>query len=160
MTTPRVPILAEALRLFFGRAHVQRQHRLAQGHRVGERSDAHPVKTGDRDDGEVGDLRRRLLALAVLGRRGVQGGGVIDAIEVAPGEKGDGCERDHDQQRDPGSGGEVRPRDRDRELSRFPDVFDRAIATFAEVYADQNERDHAALVDAIATGRVQPGAER
>jgi hypothetical protein len=26
------------------------------------------------------------------------------------------------------------------------DVFDRAIATFAETYADQAERDHAALV--------------
>jgi uncharacterized protein (DUF2252 family) len=35
------------------------------------------------------------------------------------------------------------------------DVFGRAIAAFAEAYADQNERDHAALVDAIATGRVQ-----
>jgi len=34
------------------------------------------------------------------------------------------------------------------------DVFDRAIADFAEAYADQNERDHAGLVDAIATGRV------
>jgi uncharacterized protein (DUF2252 family) len=40
------------------------------------------------------------------------------------------------------------------------DVFDRAIAAFAETYADQNERDHAALVDAIATGRVQAHAER
>ena len=35
------------------------------------------------------------------------------------------------------------------------DSFDRAVATFAETYADQNERDHAALLDAIATGRVQ-----
>ncbi len=34
------------------------------------------------------------------------------------------------------------------------DVFDRAIADFAEAYADQNERDHAGLVDAMATGRV------
>jgi hypothetical protein len=34
------------------------------------------------------------------------------------------------------------------------DVFDRAIATFAEAYADQNEHDHAALVDAIDAGRV------
>jgi hypothetical protein len=34
------------------------------------------------------------------------------------------------------------------------DVFDRAIAAFAEAYADQNERDYAALLDAIATGRV------
>ena len=40
------------------------------------------------------------------------------------------------------------------------EVFDRAIAAFAESYADQNERDHAALVDAIATGRVQAQAER
>jgi hypothetical protein len=39
-------------------------------------------------------------------------------------------------------------------------AFDRAIAAFAEAYADQNERDHAALVDAIATGRVQTDAER
>lgn len=31
--------------------------------------------------------------------------------------------------------------------------FDRAIATFAEAYADQNERDHQALVDAVVTGR-------
>ena len=35
------------------------------------------------------------------------------------------------------------------------DAFDRAIAAFAEAYADQNERDHAALVDAIANGRVE-----
>jgi hypothetical protein len=35
------------------------------------------------------------------------------------------------------------------------EVFDRAIAGFAEAYADQNESDHAALVDAISTGRVR-----
>ncbi|SHI08771.1 DUF2252 domain-containing protein [Streptomyces sp. 3214.6] len=34
------------------------------------------------------------------------------------------------------------------------DVFDRALATFAELYADQNEKDHQALLDAIAAGRV------
>jgi hypothetical protein len=34
------------------------------------------------------------------------------------------------------------------------DRFDQAIADFAETYADQNDRDHAALADAIATGRV------
>jgi uncharacterized protein (DUF2252 family) len=34
------------------------------------------------------------------------------------------------------------------------DGFDRAIADFAEAYADQNERDHAALTEAIASGRV------
>ena len=39
------------------------------------------------------------------------------------------------------------------------EVFDHAIATFAEAYADQNERDHAALVDAIATGRVKAETE-
>jgi hypothetical protein len=39
------------------------------------------------------------------------------------------------------------------------DVFDRAIAEFAEAYADQNERDHAALLDAIRTGRVQADQE-
>jgi uncharacterized protein (DUF2252 family) len=35
------------------------------------------------------------------------------------------------------------------------DVFDQAIATFAETYADQAERDHAALLAAIKDGRVQ-----
>jgi uncharacterized protein (DUF2252 family) len=34
------------------------------------------------------------------------------------------------------------------------DVFDRALAEFAERYADQNERDHAALVEAVEHGRV------
>ncbi|MEV7870787.1 DUF2252 domain-containing protein [Streptomyces sp. NPDC088124] len=34
------------------------------------------------------------------------------------------------------------------------DVFDRALVRFAESYADQNERDHQALVDAVASGRV------
>ncbi|MFD9961717.1 DUF2252 domain-containing protein [Amycolatopsis sp. NPDC058986] len=35
------------------------------------------------------------------------------------------------------------------------DVFDRAIADFALAYADQSERDHQALVQAIADGRVE-----
>jgi uncharacterized protein (DUF2252 family) len=39
------------------------------------------------------------------------------------------------------------------------DVFDRAIADFAEAYADQNERDHAALLEAIDSGRVQAQTE-
>ena len=34
------------------------------------------------------------------------------------------------------------------------DVFDRAITDFAAAYADQNERDHQALVDAVAAGRI------
>jgi hypothetical protein len=34
------------------------------------------------------------------------------------------------------------------------DAFDRALAVFAESYADQNERDYAALRDACDTGRV------
>jgi uncharacterized protein (DUF2252 family) len=34
------------------------------------------------------------------------------------------------------------------------DVFDRALAAFAEVYADQNERDHALLNQAVKEGRV------
>ncbi|MFE4549340.1 DUF2252 domain-containing protein [Streptomyces sp. NPDC056785] len=34
------------------------------------------------------------------------------------------------------------------------DVFDRALVTFAERYADQNERDHRALLEAVRTGRV------
>ena len=34
------------------------------------------------------------------------------------------------------------------------DVFDRAIAKFASAYADQNERDYRALVDAAKSGRI------
>jgi uncharacterized protein (DUF2252 family) len=39
------------------------------------------------------------------------------------------------------------------------DVFDKAIAQFASTYADQNERDHSALADAAASGRItaKPG---
>ncbi len=36
--------------------------------------------------------------------------------------------------------------------------FDRAVADFGETYADQTERDHAALADAVASGRVQAQA--
>jgi Uncharacterized protein conserved in bacteria (DUF2252) len=36
--------------------------------------------------------------------------------------------------------------------------FDKAIVRFADAYADQNERDHAALVEAIDSGRIE--AER
>ncbi|MET9894179.1 DUF2252 domain-containing protein [Streptomyces sp. NPDC006465] len=35
------------------------------------------------------------------------------------------------------------------------DVFDRALVPFAEGYADQNEKDHQALVDAVRSGRVK-----
>jgi len=34
------------------------------------------------------------------------------------------------------------------------DSFDRAVRSFAEAYADQNDRDHGALVKAIAAGRI------
>jgi uncharacterized protein (DUF2252 family) len=34
------------------------------------------------------------------------------------------------------------------------DVFDQAITRFATAYADQNERDHQSLVDAVKTGRL------
>ncbi|GAA2921457.1 DUF2252 domain-containing protein [Kitasatospora cinereorecta] len=39
------------------------------------------------------------------------------------------------------------------------DVFDRALETFAERYADRNERDHRALTEAVAAGRL-PAAEK
>jgi hypothetical protein len=34
------------------------------------------------------------------------------------------------------------------------DVFDQAITRFAAAYADQNERDHKSLLDAVAAGRI------
>ena len=33
-------------------------------------------------------------------------------------------------------------------------VFDEAVAVFADAYSDQTERDHAALLDAVRSGRV------
>lgn len=38
-------------------------------------------------------------------------------------------------------------------------VFDNALADFAESYADRNERDHAALVAAVKSGRLTAAAE-
>ena len=35
------------------------------------------------------------------------------------------------------------------------DAFDQAIGEFALAYADQNERDHAALVAAVKAGRIK-----
>ena len=34
------------------------------------------------------------------------------------------------------------------------DPFDRALAEFAEANADQNERDYAAVVEAVESGRI------
>ncbi len=39
------------------------------------------------------------------------------------------------------------------------EAFDRAIAEFASRYADQSERDHAALADAIRDGRIEARTE-
>jgi uncharacterized protein (DUF2252 family) len=39
------------------------------------------------------------------------------------------------------------------------DRFDRALATFAETYADQNERDHAALAAAVEAGTIEADLE-
>ena len=45
-----------------------------------------------------------------------------------------------------------RPRSRSASYLGAGDAFDSAIAEFSELYADQNERDHAALVAAIDSG--------
>jgi uncharacterized protein (DUF2252 family) len=37
-------------------------------------------------------------------------------------------------------------------------AFDEAVAEFAAAYADQNERDHRSLLDAIASGRIRAEA--
>jgi hypothetical protein len=39
------------------------------------------------------------------------------------------------------------------------DTFDMSIVQFAQIYADQNERDYAALQEAIASGRIVAAAE-
>ena len=47
-----------------------------------------------------------------------------------------------------------RPRSRSRPTSAAAAAFDVAVQEFATAYADQNERDHQSLVDAIASGRI------
>jgi hypothetical protein len=37
--------------------------------------------------------------------------------------------------------------------------FDRSVADFAESYADQTERDHAALCAAVKSGRITADAD-
>jgi len=39
------------------------------------------------------------------------------------------------------------------------DVFDKAVATFSKVYADQAEQDHSAFKDAIRSGRIEVQGE-
>ena len=48
----------------------------------------------------------------------------------------------------------LRRPDRARRLPGPGDAFDRALAAFAEAYADQNERDYAAFRAAIDSGRL------
>jgi hypothetical protein len=40
------------------------------------------------------------------------------------------------------------------------DVFDQAIAQFSIAYADQTERDHKALIEAVKAGRLEAYIER
>ena len=49
----------------------------------------------------------------------------------------------------------VRRLDRHRLVSRSEDTFDRALAEFAEAYADQNERDHETLTEAVKSGLIE-----
>ena len=37
--------------------------------------------------------------------------------------------------------------------------FDRAIATFSQSYADQNERDFEAMTEAVRSGRIEAEAD-
>ena len=46
-------------------------------------------------------------------------------------------------------------RDRDRRLLGKGEGFDQAIADFSDRYADQNERDYAALADAAKSARIE-----
>ena len=43
--------------------------------------------------------------------------------------------------------------------SAAPTKFDQAIADFAETYADQNERDYAALQAAVKEGKAEATTE-
>ena len=81
-------------------------------------------------------------------------------------QKGERRGRGDDRRRPRGLGGAVRlgPGPRSRALRRAgrrspaylgaDDAFDRAMAVFAETYADQTERDFATFTAAIASGRI------
>ena len=48
---------------------------------------------------------------------------------------------------------------RDRRLPGRRTVFDRAILAFTEAYAEQNDRDYRALLDAVESGRVEAATD-
>ena len=49
----------------------------------------------------------------------------------------------------------IRRPDRDLRVPRHNDRFDQSIADFSERYADQNEQDYRAFIDAIQSGRLE-----
>ena len=71
------------------------------------------------------------------------------------------CPRRHDLRADvrrharAGARAVGRPHRRRLPTSARATAFDRSIADFASAYADQNERDYQALVDAVGSGRIE-----
>ena len=92
--------------------------------------------------------RARLLHPAAVGRQGLGAG------------RGDGTGRDGDVRASSAAGRWPRRTLAPATPSAIGaylgsgDAFDRAMAAFAEAYADQNERDYAALREAAESGRV------
>ena len=96
-------------------------------------------------DGERG--RRRLLAAAVFLL-------VPAAYTSTAGRPAPGRAQDTWPERASGSWASIAAGKAARQLGGS-DKFDQAVADFAENYADQTERDHTTLADAVASGRVQ-----
>jgi len=96
----------------------------------------HSLRKSDRRAGH----QRRRLSVATLSflfaYRRSRHGGQIEDLQAAP---------NNSRRRTYGKEHKV----------RNSDTFDRAIAAFSVAYADQNERDHAALERAVSEGKVK-----
>ena len=90
----------------------------------------------------------RLLRAPALGRQGLGRDRDDDP------EDHDACTRSSAGMRSPRRTPAPATRSRSAATSARGDSFDRAMAGFAEAYADQNERDYEALREAGASGRV------
>jgi hypothetical protein len=97
------------------------------------------------------------VAVAGLIRRLLEAGAGIDGVRMLK------RLAERDIRRSSGSGASAPARSGDRiAIAAYlggSDVFDKAITQFAVAYADQNERDHQALIDAVKSGRItaEPG---
>ena len=138
---------ASVLEPFLGKsAFANHGQRVVEGQRLMQA--ASDIMLGWIADHGAGRREPGLLRAPALGRQGL-GAGRDDEPDGD-----DACTRSSAGGRSPRRTPAPGTRSRSPAISAPSDSFDRALASFAEAYADQNERDYGALQDAVATGRI------